>query len=445
MTRQRPGYTPLAWIAIAAVAVIWASFSGAGHLLYANPDWRTRDAVYADLVLSAWPPSYGLHDGFPIVLRTAFGYFLPPAALSGLIGIELAPLVLSLWTMVGVALFLSLLPLPRQFGQRLLVFLLLIVCFSGMDYAGILLIHGHAPIFPLPLEWWQPWTYTSLTGQLLWAPNHAIALWIGTALIFRHRADPALPAMAVLLLPLLLLWTPFAVVGLLPWIFLCLVNLRIPFRQLLRGIGPAHWLAAIALTTAIISLFSRPGISLPYASADPAGQAVASGTGDLTDLALGYAAFVLFEFGLLAVLLRPKAADMKQAVLLASGLLLLLPLIRFGPSNDWLLRVSTPSLLVLMFAAMQELDVPWKDFSGSTRLVAISIVLGLGAPTPFFEFSRALLWARTAPNYGQNLADQQGRSFPAHYFGVLDRPLIRQLFRTPGPVPEGAVRAPARR
>lgn len=424
---------------LATVAVVWSALGGAGHFFYANPDWKTRDAVYADLILTGWPPEYAVADGAPVVLRTAFGYFLPPALVATVTGLTWAPLMLFLWTAVGVWLFLLLLPLPKRGPWHIVGALLLVVFFSGMDYPAILAVHGHAPIFPLPLEWWRPWTYTSLTAQLFWAPNHALALWLGTLLLYRHRDDPALPSLLLLLFPLLLIWTPFAIIGLFPWVLW--IALTRPAGQLARLKMPArtHWLASMALTIAVVALFSRHGLGSGFSDPDPAGRHVGGGgRAESVFPVLDYVQFVFFEFGALVLLLRPDTREDRGALIVATAVLMLIPFIRFGPSNDWMLRVSTPSLLMLCLLVLKEtLDRATPNVLRRSLLIA---VLLLGAITPWFELARAVLLPRTPPNYGASLLDQQGGHFVPHYFGVLDRPEIRWAFRVPAPVPAGQTR-----
>lgn len=429
-------HTRSAVLFLVILAFAWAALGGAGHFVYANSDWRTRDAVYGDLILSAWPPAYGLHDGVPLILRTAMGYYLPPALLAKLAGIEFAALILYGWTALGVALFLLLLPLPRRLGWRLILQGLLVVFFSGMDWPAIALVHGHLPMFPLPLEWWRPWTYTSLTGQLFWAPNHALALWLGTALFYRHREDPVLPVLGLVLLPLLLLWTPFAVIGLLPWFLWGTIRARRSTASPALGTTAVQWASSTILTAVVVSLFTRPAIAAAFALGEPAGgNAAARAAGIDGDLIAAYIQFVAFEFGLLVLLLRPSHADAKQALAIAAGLLLLLPLVRLGPSNDWLLRVSTPSLLILLCLALAELDVPGRDIRRSLRLTALVAILVLGAITPVFEISRAILWPRTPPNYGQTLVEQQDGFLAPNYVGRLNLATLRAIFKTPASVP----------
>lgn len=433
-------YSGFALALIITIGLLWASLGGAGHLVYANIDWATRDTVYADLILAAWPPSYGVHDGAPLMLRTAMGYFLPPAALTKLAGIRWATMILLGWTALGVALFLALLPLPRQFGWRLVLVALAVVFFSGMDYLGVLLVLGHVPIFPTPLEWWRQWTFSSLTAQLLWAPNHALALWLGATLYFRHRFDFPLPSLVLMMLPLLLLWTPFAVIGLLPWVFWSLWVARHSLLPALRQTSVAQWLSALLLIAIVGSLFATKGVATDFAprvgTYGPTGQL---GRLDL-ELVLNYIQFAGCEFLILALLLIPFVGTLRREFSLAVGLLLVIPLFRFGPSNDWALRVSTPSLVILMIVTISVLADGLNDKQKLRKQIPILVVLLIGALTPYFEFARAVLWKQTPPNYGESLVEQQRGYLAPHYIGRLDRAELQAVFKKPGLVPNAQER-----
>ncbi len=427
-------------IFLVALALLWAALGGAGHLVYANIDWGTRDTVYADLILGTWPPSYGLHEGSPLVLRTAMGYFLPPAAAAKVAGIEWATTLLLAWTAIGVALFLLLLPLPRQFGLRLVLLALLAIFFSGMDYLAILLTLGHVPIFPFPLEWWGKWTYSSLTAQLFWAPNHALALWLGAALFFRHRNDSTLPSLALVLLPLLLLWTPFAPMGLLPWFIWGTWRLRQSWPDVMRGTTRAQWAFATILVVVLGGLFASKGVPADYSTASTPGGAYDTSNSSALELALSYIQFTGCEFLILAILLIPFVKDLRQEFAIATGLLLAMPLIKFGPSNDWVLRASTPSLVILMIVTLHVIGMGFDGRLAIRRLIPVLLVLLIGAITPSFEFARAMLWRQTQPNYGVSLVEQQHGFLAPHYIGRLDRAELQTIFRTPGLVPDAAKR-----
>lgn len=429
----------LVWLLILALA--WSALGGAGHLAYANLDWRTRDAVYADLILGSWPPAYGSESGAALVLRSATGFFLVPALAAKLTGMASAPSFLLAWCAIGVLLFLLLLPLPRRFGIGLVILSLAVVLFSGMDYPAILLVHGHAPLFPLSLEWWRPWTYTSLSGQLFWAPNHALPLWLGMLLLYRNRDSDSLPALALLMLPLLLLWTPFAL-GLVPWYVLAAWRHYGSLHGALRATSAPQWLAALPFLALMIAYLSRPGVEATPMVFGPVDRSASTGaaTWSALDTLVAYVQFAAFEFGLLAMLLRPRLRAQRQALIVAVALLLLLPLMRIGPSNDGMLRISTPCLMVLLILVIDEFDQPASGRRDSLRRAGIVVALTLGAITPGFEIARAVLWNRTPPNYGETLVEQQKGYLAPHYLGRLDLPVLQSLFRRPSPVPAGSAR-----
>lgn len=435
-TAELPLLHPAAMGWLLALAIVWAGLGGTGHFVFANPDWHTRDAVYSDLIFSGWPPAYQQNDEGALILRSAIGFFLAPAALAKITGIDYASWLLYAWSVVGAFLFLLLLPLPRRSGLGTIMLSLAVVGFSGLDYPAILAVHGQTPIFPLPLEWWRPWTYTSLTGQLFWAPNHALPLWIGMALILRHRDSATLPALVLTLLPVTFLWTPFAV-GLLPWAFWALWQRRTPVMKWRHSTTLWQWISALLLTGLLIAYFSRPGVEASSFSIGSSSSMTGSATWSAWDTGIAYLQFAGFEFGILALLLRPTTRAHRQMLGLALVLLLLLPMVRIGPSNDWMLRISTPCLIGLLYLVIAELSESMAQSQWSWRTVGLIAVLATGTITPGFEIARALLWKRTPPNYGQTLVEAQRGYLAPHYLGRLDLPLLQMLFRKPVPVAPG--------
>jgi hypothetical protein len=156
------------------------------------------------------------------------------------------------------------------------------------------------------------------------------------------------------------------------------------------------------------------------------------------DSLVRYAAFVLFEFLLLALVLwRGVTATLRPEMALAVAMLMLLPVFRFGPSNDLLLRASTPSLLLLLIALLDVLQRGAYRCLGFKRLAMLTTIVVVGMITPLHELVRALAWPRSPPNYSQNLLDQQGGHMAAHYFGRLEGLDLTLMFRSPQPVPIG--------
>lgn len=430
-------HTPWAVLLIALFAFSWSIFGGAGHFFYANPDWHVRDTILGDLTLSAWPPAYSIHDGTFHILRSAIGYFLPAAALGKVLGKPWLDSLLYLWTALGTTLFLLLLPLPRRACWALFGLLLVTAFFSGMDFLGGVLVTGDLPIFPLRLEWWVPFSYTSLTGQLYWAPNHALPLWLTTALFYRHWGHPQFGRLTVVLMPLLVIWTPFAVIAPLP--FLALAAARWWQRGgRLNTIGATalEWLAGIALSYVCIRVMTLDVAAIP-------GAPTAQVTSRPDSFVLDYLIFALMEFAILALLLSRELKHSHGLLWLSFAILALLPFYQFGPSNDSLLRLSTPPLVILLCLLLSQLQ-QWNDLElrrlpGTAWIIFVVILIG--ACTPFNEIYRAATFRRMPTNYGMSLVEEQHNNEPPHYVGKLNRVDVSALLKRPSLVPTTEERA----
>lgn len=426
--------SPGAGVMIVVVACAWASLGGAGHFFAANADWLMRDKVLGDLTFSDWPPAYSIVDSHPHILRSAIGFFLPAAIIGKLAGIASVDLALYLYTALGCSLFLLLLPLPTHPGPLLLGMLLVAIFFSGMDYVGVLLATGAPPIFPLRLEWWGPFSYPSVTGQLYWAPNHGIPLLLVTALFYRHWGHRAWPALFLVLLPLTVIWSPFVVVGIFP--FLALATLR--WFMLGQRFSDSHitfWQAVSAtFTTWITVRLVTLGIAaIPGA---PTSETVANPDGLVAD----YLLFILLEFAILALVLARKLQHSDGLFWLACAILALLPIYRYGPTNDTMLRLSTPCLIFLLLITLDQIQrwAAQRNFPPAAWM--IGIILLIGTCTPFHEMWRAYSFKRVAPDYGCNLVEYHWNTEPPHYVGRLDRTDLIAVLRAPSLVPKAADR-----
>lgn len=414
---------PVALAAVAA-ALAWSTFGGAGHFLFANSDWITRDAVLRDLTLSAWPPRYGSAGHADVILRAPIGYFLPAAALGAWLGVAAAHTILWLWTAAGVALFLLLLPLPER-ASRLALALAVVVLFSGMDIVGWLAFEPRPPQAGDHLEWWARWfQYSSHTTQLFWVPNHALPGWIAAALFHRHWRAPEFPRFAPMLVAAIALWSPFAAIGM------------VPFYALLAGrlLGTGDWkeirlgaLLPALLILAVCALY----FSLDIAAV-PARMAMRSPQ-QLAAFLSFYLPFIILECGLAILALYLLGAD--RRLLTASFVaLLILPLFQMGPGNDLVMRASIPALAMLCLLALIELQRGelWARPAAASLLVA---VLAIGAITPLEEFYRSLAAPRWAPDLRADLITASDGRPPLHYIARLNQPALAWLLKAPANVP----------
>jgi hypothetical protein len=424
-----------ATIVIIVFAFAWASFGGAGHLMHANVDWHMRDAVLADLTYGSWPVSYGVEEGRHVILRTALGYFLPAALAGKLMGAEVLDAALFLWTALGTALFLFLLPLPRTAGWVLLRLLAVVALFSGMDIVGFLIIQeGQLPMFPGRLEWYIPLSYSSLSAHLLWAPNHALAIWIATALFIRHWKSPDFAMLSIPVFALSFVWTPFAPITLAPfYLLLALDGCRAGIASRVRvGTFLAAAIGPLLLSVLVLRLLTSH-FDLPVTVPSVAASGVASVAAETTWLR-DYLLFVLVEFGILAIYVGRLLKHSHGLFWIACGTLALLPLLKFGPSNDLLLRASLPGLIVLMILAIAVLRQ-----TEASSVFARRVILGilfLGFPTSISELWRSATFPKWQADYSISLPLAIGQgNLPMHYVAKLDRPDLLLLLRPPTIIP----------
>jgi hypothetical protein len=405
-------------IVIIVAALIWSVSGGAGHFFFANPDWITRDAVLRDLTLGSWPPSYGQRDGYDLILRAPIGYYLPASIAGKLFGIAIADSILWLWTFLGIYIFLNLLP-KSESNIKNFICLLIIIFFSGMDILGWLRIQPTPPLLGLHLEWWaQLFQYSSNTTQLFWVPNHALPAWLAVALFYRHRNTVEFSRALPFICATLPLWSPFAAIGLAPFILVYVAN-----KKRAKEILNIGNLWAPILILALIS---------PYLILDmhtvPL-ESTTNGTNTPLQFVIHYGFFITIEFAIVVLLIYAKA---NRTILLTCLITLtLLPCLHLGPGNDIVMRGGIPALMLICIMTVHYIQ---QESKFNFRAALLAIVLLVGAITPLQEFYRALTSDRWTPNLKMNLIEISG-SPPPHYVARLNNPLLYITMKEPAPVP----------
>jgi hypothetical protein len=411
------------------VGAAWTVCGGTGHWVFANADWTVRDAVLHDLVVGSWPVGYGRLGGFESLLRAPIGYYLPAALVGKWCGLGAAHVAMALWTWMGVSLFLlqvlSRLP-PR--AEVALLAAALIVGFSGLDIVGDFLhVPQSGPHWDMTrhLEWWaQHYQYSSMTTQLFWVPNHALAGWLGIGLLWRHRRDVLLTPTLPILTVAVALWSPLAALGLLPFVIWNGYR-AMEHERSARLLHPAVWGPALVVGLAVATYLTLDSSRIPrgWAEATHGGSAAA------------ILEFFLLEAGLIgfAVLWIRRSGE----VAIALAVLAVLPLVRFGAANDLVMRASIPSLAVLAIGACFALfDRP----GAIPKKVLLIGLLALGAVTPFQEFARAAVLAPWPIDGESSLIDAACGVPPAHYVARLDGQAVTHILRSPRPLAGASAR-----
>jgi hypothetical protein len=231
------------------------------------------------------------------------------------------------------------------------------------------------------------------------------------------------------------LWSPLAALGLVPFVLLRVWQVSIGERSS-RLFHPRVWAPALAVGLVVAAYLTLDAGRIPK------GWTIGHegfGPGAIAEDLWRQAQFFLLEAGLLglAILSIRRSA----AVVLALCVLAVLPVVSFGAANDFVMRVSIPSLTVLAIGACLAL------FGGAATAAAAApgkrqlkqaVLVGLlllGAVTPLQEFARAATLAAWPANLDATLIDAACGTFPAHYVARLRGQPIAALLRSPHALP----------
>jgi hypothetical protein len=336
------------------VIFLWVFISGSGGMGLMSPDHTKSNAIYKDILTSSWPVSYK-HEGKTIYLATYLAYYLPMPVLFGWLKWKFLMIAVALWTYLGISLGLFwFCKLVNSFSPLVLVFFIL-VC--GWDIAG--LIHNigvtnsanilkneffeHQPFWAIITDPKMLLFIPSNTHTFFWSPQHAISGWLASGLFFYEYIKEKNNTNSAIYLALLPFWSPFVLVGLLPFYFLA------AFKQ---GFLKYLKLSNFSLIPIAIVLYWFVN-SIPMGSVDK-GFIFYKQLRMLSyfEELKSYAFFVFFVFLIWAiptylVFKKSKEFDSNKILLFSIGVLMLIPLYKLGKYNDFVQRVSIPALFIL--------------------------------------------------------------------------------------------------
>ncbi|SLN75825.1 hypothetical protein [Ruegeria meonggei] len=336
-------------VPVCCVLVIWIGFSGIGGIGFQNTDWNAHNSLFKHLIEEDWPLVLGAddpnHEPFFYVYYVAF--YLPAALVGKIFGWGAANLVLFLWSTTGVVIaiswFLKVLDLPLTPFRSLLA-VLVFIAFGGLDIIGWYLRHENLPNMGEHLEWWaKHFQYSANTTLLVWVPQHTIAAWILTGVTMFHSIFRIPPRSFGLFVAFSLLWTPFAIIGVLPFVVLAIV-LWIRENGVRDVFSTSNFVLApiVGLTSALFlasNTFSFP---------------VSFGWSGRPDFWLFYLVFMGLEVAVFFVplywLMKDRGTSYVYTPWLWTSLavLIVLPFFRMGFANDFVMRGSIPALFVLI-------------------------------------------------------------------------------------------------
>lgn len=364
-------YRTLAVAFLIALAVL--ALGGEGRFFYANVDWQVRDAVLNDMASHPWPFAYDI-DGAAYFLRAPLGTYLLPA----MFGAH-ADLALLLSNSLRLALLLTLASQLFASTRERSIVLGVFILFSGWDVLGTAFVSalGLHPSWDHLEAWDQGYQYSSNVTLAFWVPQHAIAGWTcAVAFLLWRRALIPIGVLAASI-PLLVIWSPLAIMGAIPFAIFAAVDVVRRRDFTLSDIA----FAAIAVAIAI------PALLYLQIDAAKVGAHLGNAYPYLWMLCIGLEVLP-FVWPLLK---RSRSKVDRPAILLILFSLVLMPFVQVGVSSDFQMRASIMALALLSIAFGESIyrlssEKPRRTAAMTYALVAIA----LGAATPFLELRRAL-------------------------------------------------------
>lgn len=359
------------WLLCIGFALVVYVVGGEGHILYTNLDWQVRDAVLRDMATQPWPFAYVTDRPEPDLLRAPLGMFLLPALAWKVGGIHLsdAALLMQNALLLGCVLALgsTLFDTARARGVALVV----VTFFSGLDIVGRFIVGK--PLASHLEFWFAIFQYSSHLTQAFWVPQHALAGWLIALLLLLWRRGYLTVGGLAAIAPLTLLWSPFALIGALP--FIVWAGMQSLWRRQIV------W-RDIALP-ALTSVIALP--SVVYLAAAPDGV----GARLVEQPLLSWAVFVFLEamiWCLALLLLARRSRHGRAFLIIATFILLVAPFGQIGWSIDFMMRATIPALAIIAVLVAEALtDQP----TMLRRMILVSLLV-IGSVTGTAEIWRAI-------------------------------------------------------
>jgi hypothetical protein len=383
------------------IAILWCFMAGQGGYFSQSDDYQYRNAIFRDLINMNWPVMYPENNSAMVYY---IGHWMVPA-LIGKIAMyclgknyawEIGNCILFLWTALGVILVTLLIikTVKVNKAKSVLLVTLIFVLFSGLDIVGILFqsIANGRLIVVNHLEWWATIAqYSSTSTCLFWIFNQAIVPWL---IILLYLNKESVKNYAFLGFSCLL-YAPLPFLGIVPYFIgkAILDAVKAYKKKVFKT-----FLKQVLSIQNIISLFTiLPIMYLFYYSnsiINSAGMQMNNNSPwGLLKTLLVTSLFIILEFALYsAAIFYDNKRNLDYYI--CNILLILILFFKVGSANDFTMRVSIPSLMLLMVLVIKSLFEKEKKVTKKNILMKYkkSIILGLlllGSFTPTVEFIRA--------------------------------------------------------
>lgn len=416
-------YSPL--IISLVLIILWVILSGTGGIGFQNNDYFKHNAILSDLIKHDWPVKYGETNYFKNIYDSLLvyyiAYYLPAAFVGKCLGWKMANVAILCWTVIGITLAVYwCFSLLKRYS---VLFTVLFIFFSGMDILGHIMTRLDFPHGFTHIEFWAKyWQYTSMTAALFYVPHQAVVCWLLTAMLLSLAIRYDYRKEVCFIYVLAIFWSPFVFAGLFVFILLILFlpqkytnNYSHKLKELFNF---TNLVAAPMVVILVMSYyFAGPDMNLP--------NGLLWNVMDLYKEWNRLLFFYIFEFALL--LLFIGSVDRKLSVWFYCAVicLFLIPFYKFGEHNDFVMRVSLPSIMVLFLViAKNILD---KKLTTVSNKVLI-ILLVVGAITPLHEMAQCIKRFEEK-QFISNILNLGAERFSRQYIGDSDEKPLSYILK----------------
>ena len=401
-----------ALIAIIVCSCIYLILCGVGRLWAQSNDLAWRNAIFRDVIVHDWPVYYDRFDG---ALCYYIGVWLP-AAIPGKIvyllsgnaeaAFAVGNIAFLVYYTIGLCVIFLLLILYFQAekAKQILLIVAGFILFSGMDILGVFVIDPDFVYRDMHLEWWSGFQYSSFTTCLCWVYNQALIPWLCILLLLLEKKISSFVFIGMACL----FCGPFPFIGFLIYAVTLGVKRLVEMLKAKKGkqfVGETFSISNICAAFFVFPFIGSYLTSNTLMSKSGAESSIAYFLTWDSSVYLVYAIFVMFEFGIFALLIFKE--NKKNCLFYVTVLqLLVCPFINVGVNSDFTMRVSIPAIFMLFVLCYKYLFtnsviIPIKEselarmsksdrFIARTNIVYLTLVLCLiiGTVTPGFEFAR---------------------------------------------------------
>ena len=371
-------------VSIFFISLAWVYLSGIGALTFQNMDHNVRNPIFESLVTQAWPVH---HTYKPAILTYYIGFWLPSAVVGKIFNsIQIGYYFQILWASLGVFLFFYYVLAGLRKKNYLPI--ILFIFFSGLDFIGAYwtLTPKIATNLISHIEWWaRIFQYSSMTTQLFWVFNQAIAAWLLVSMFCIEKNNKNIG----FLYSCMFLNSTLPAIGMLPFIAYWTIKngqKKITFNGFKNALKSMLTVQNILGSLVIIT------VCYAYLTANISSEVShinASRNWTLYILWLSIFFFIEAGFYLLTIFPLYKKKLIYYITVLC---LIIYPSITIGSSADFCMRGSIPALVVLYLMICNAFESRYFHKKCETAFTILVLALCIGAITPIHEFTRTIYY-----------------------------------------------------